>query len=210
MAAVLRGAGIRRAFLDVSGDCLAIGAPPGEPGWLVEIADPARVGRHERQRSAPRCGARHLGQHRLGGPLGTGGPGPRHESRPPASPAARPGPGHRARANRYRGRRAVHRDAGLPVALRRASCGPGHHPRLNAAKGHARRVPLRWFAIAPRLSARCPAPPSRSRRNRPHPTSSSSFPGRSPARGMPRAPARGPGFAASPASRPRSSPRTGR
>jgi len=44
MAAVLRGAGIRRAFLDVSGDCLAIGAPPGEPGWLVEIADPARVG----------------------------------------------------------------------------------------------------------------------------------------------------------------------
>ena len=43
MAAVLRGAGIRRAFLDVSGDCLAIGAPPGEPGWLVEIADPARA-----------------------------------------------------------------------------------------------------------------------------------------------------------------------
>ena len=44
MAGVLRRAGILRAFLDVSGDCLAIGAPPGEPGWLVEIADPARPG----------------------------------------------------------------------------------------------------------------------------------------------------------------------
>jgi thiamine biosynthesis lipoprotein len=39
---VLRRAGIRRALLDVSGDCLAIGAPPGESGWLVEIADPDR------------------------------------------------------------------------------------------------------------------------------------------------------------------------
>jgi thiamine biosynthesis lipoprotein len=45
MAAVFRGAGIRRAFLDVSGDCLAIGSPPGEPGWLVEIADPTAPGR---------------------------------------------------------------------------------------------------------------------------------------------------------------------
>jgi thiamine biosynthesis lipoprotein len=45
MADVLRRAGIRRAFLDVSGDCLAIGAPPGEPGWLVEIADPTTPGR---------------------------------------------------------------------------------------------------------------------------------------------------------------------
>ena len=41
---VLRAAGIGRAFLDVSGDCLAIGAPPGEPGWLVEVADPDRRG----------------------------------------------------------------------------------------------------------------------------------------------------------------------
>jgi thiamine biosynthesis lipoprotein len=41
---VLRRAGIRRALLDVSGDCLAIGAPPGEPGWLVEVADPGRAG----------------------------------------------------------------------------------------------------------------------------------------------------------------------
>jgi len=44
MALVLRRAGIQRAFLDVSGDCLAIGAPPGESGWLVEIADPAKPG----------------------------------------------------------------------------------------------------------------------------------------------------------------------
>jgi thiamine biosynthesis lipoprotein len=41
---VLRAAGIGRAFLDVSGDCLAIGAPPGQPGWLVEVADPDRRG----------------------------------------------------------------------------------------------------------------------------------------------------------------------
>jgi thiamine biosynthesis lipoprotein len=41
---VLRKAGIRRALLDVSGDCLAIGAPPGERGWLVEVADPDRPG----------------------------------------------------------------------------------------------------------------------------------------------------------------------
>ena len=40
--AVLRGRAVRRAFIDVSGDVAAIGAPPGEPGWLVEIADPDR------------------------------------------------------------------------------------------------------------------------------------------------------------------------
>jgi thiamine biosynthesis lipoprotein len=44
MADVFRRAGIRRAFLDVSGDCLAIGAPPGQSGWLVEIADPTIPG----------------------------------------------------------------------------------------------------------------------------------------------------------------------
>jgi thiamine biosynthesis lipoprotein len=43
-AAVLRAAGIRRAFLDVSGDCLALDAPPGESGWRVEVADPRRPG----------------------------------------------------------------------------------------------------------------------------------------------------------------------
>jgi thiamine biosynthesis lipoprotein len=42
--AVLRRRGVRRAFLDVSGDCYALGAPPGEAGWLVDIVDP-RPGR---------------------------------------------------------------------------------------------------------------------------------------------------------------------
>jgi thiamine biosynthesis lipoprotein len=38
---VLRAAGIRDAFLDISGDCFAIGSPPGvDQGWLVEIANP--------------------------------------------------------------------------------------------------------------------------------------------------------------------------
>ncbi len=44
MASVLRRTGIERAFLDVSGDCLALGAPPGESGWRVDIADPRRPG----------------------------------------------------------------------------------------------------------------------------------------------------------------------
>src|SRR6266480_2004869 len=39
-----RARGLRRAFIDVSGDMAAIGTPPGEPGWLVEIADPDRLG----------------------------------------------------------------------------------------------------------------------------------------------------------------------
>lgn len=43
--AVLARRGVRRAFLDVSGDCAAIGAPPGAPGWSVAIADPRRAGR---------------------------------------------------------------------------------------------------------------------------------------------------------------------
>src|SRR5438093_878559 len=41
---LLRARGLRRAFIDVSGDMGAVGAPPGEPGWLVEIADPDRKG----------------------------------------------------------------------------------------------------------------------------------------------------------------------
>jgi FAD:protein FMN transferase len=44
MASVLRRMGIERAFLDVSGDCLALGAPPGQAGWRVDIADPRRPG----------------------------------------------------------------------------------------------------------------------------------------------------------------------
>jgi thiamine biosynthesis lipoprotein len=42
--AVLRARGVRRAFLDVSGDVAAIGAPPGEAGWRVDLADPYRPG----------------------------------------------------------------------------------------------------------------------------------------------------------------------
>jgi thiamine biosynthesis lipoprotein len=41
---VLRRTGISRAFLDVSGDCFALGAPPGEEGWEVGVADPQRPG----------------------------------------------------------------------------------------------------------------------------------------------------------------------
>src|SRR3989449_8807202 len=40
--AVLRARGIRRAFLDVSGDCTAIGAPPGDVGWVELVLDPVR------------------------------------------------------------------------------------------------------------------------------------------------------------------------
>src|SRR5437867_7174485 len=41
---LLRARGLRRAFIDVSGDMAAIGAPPGEPGWRGDIADPDRPG----------------------------------------------------------------------------------------------------------------------------------------------------------------------
>lgn len=41
---VLRRAGIRRAFLDVSGDCFALGAPPGQRGWSVGVEDPHHPG----------------------------------------------------------------------------------------------------------------------------------------------------------------------
>ena len=47
-AGVLRRHGIRRALLDVSGDCLALGAPPGERGWPVAVVDSARPGRSPR------------------------------------------------------------------------------------------------------------------------------------------------------------------
>jgi len=43
-ARVLRRAGIRRALLDVSGDLIAIGAPPGTPGWPVDIASRKEAG----------------------------------------------------------------------------------------------------------------------------------------------------------------------
>ena len=42
--AVLRGKGIRRGFIDVSGDCYGLGAPPGQPeGWAVDIAGTAQT-----------------------------------------------------------------------------------------------------------------------------------------------------------------------
>jgi thiamine biosynthesis lipoprotein len=42
---VLRRLGILHAFLDVSGDCFALGAPPGQAGWVVEIAGPKPDGK---------------------------------------------------------------------------------------------------------------------------------------------------------------------
>jgi len=47
--AVLRTRGIERAFLDVSGDCYALGAPPGRSGWPVAVADPLQRGRTIRE-----------------------------------------------------------------------------------------------------------------------------------------------------------------
>ena len=43
-AAALKSAGIQRALIDVSGDCLALDPPPGETGWPVGVADPDRPG----------------------------------------------------------------------------------------------------------------------------------------------------------------------
>ncbi len=42
--ATLRRHGMRRALVDVSGDCGALGPPPGEDGWRVAIADTERPG----------------------------------------------------------------------------------------------------------------------------------------------------------------------
>jgi thiamine biosynthesis lipoprotein len=41
---VLRARGVTRALIDVSGDLGALGAPPGEPGWPVDVSDPDRPG----------------------------------------------------------------------------------------------------------------------------------------------------------------------
>ncbi len=41
---VLRRHGVTAALLDVSGDLLAFGAPPGTTGWAVDIADPRVAG----------------------------------------------------------------------------------------------------------------------------------------------------------------------
>ncbi len=45
---VLRDHGIVRGLIDVSGDVLAIGAPPGEPGWPVTIPAPGGRGPNRR------------------------------------------------------------------------------------------------------------------------------------------------------------------
>src|SRR5437764_1013467 len=44
LAELRRVGGLRRECIDVGGDMGAVGARPGEPGWLVEIADPDRKG----------------------------------------------------------------------------------------------------------------------------------------------------------------------
>ena len=44
-AAVLRARGIASALLDVSGDLIALGAPPGRDGWPVDIVDGVSPGR---------------------------------------------------------------------------------------------------------------------------------------------------------------------
>ena len=43
---ILRKHEIRRAFIDISGDCYGLGAPPGDPdGWRVDIAGTSRSAR---------------------------------------------------------------------------------------------------------------------------------------------------------------------
>lgn len=44
-ARVLQSRGIGQAMVDMSGDLRLLGAPPGEDGWLVEVADSAHPGR---------------------------------------------------------------------------------------------------------------------------------------------------------------------
>lgn len=46
--AVLRAAGIGRALIDISGDCLALGTPPGQTGWTIGIARPGARGSIDR------------------------------------------------------------------------------------------------------------------------------------------------------------------
>ena len=46
--AALKAHGIRRALLDVSGDCCALGAPPGARGWPVAVVDSAHPRRTPR------------------------------------------------------------------------------------------------------------------------------------------------------------------
>ncbi len=43
-ALVLGAHGVERALVDISGDLLALGPPPGRPGWPVDVADPRVAG----------------------------------------------------------------------------------------------------------------------------------------------------------------------
>lgn len=61
--AVLRSRGIRCALLEISGDILAIGAPPGTEGWPVDIATPTvspDEARSSRLKGAPLLATAHL------------------------------------------------------------------------------------------------------------------------------------------------------
>ena len=112
-AAVLRGAGIRRALLDVSGDCLGGSARRREKrGWLVEIADPDRAGRSDRR--APGSGTRRWQPRPTWCrwcPLRPRGARPRHGSGDRLSRHEAP-TGDRDRAHGPRSRRPLDRDAG--------------------------------------------------------------------------------------------------
>lgn len=44
-AAVLRAAGVTRALLNFGGQVLALDAPPGSDGWIVDVADPSNRAR---------------------------------------------------------------------------------------------------------------------------------------------------------------------
>lgn len=67
---VLLHAGIRRAFVDVSGDCVGIGAPTDQPeGWAVRIAGSSRIVRlrdHALATSSNRRSVIELERHILG------------------------------------------------------------------------------------------------------------------------------------------------
>ena len=71
-ARVLREAGRTVALLDFGGQVLAMGAPPGEPGWIVDLADP-----DDRDRTLGRVRVRDLSLSTSapGGRRGPGGEG---------------------------------------------------------------------------------------------------------------------------------------
>ena len=104
--------GIRRAFLDVSGDCLALDAPPGEAGWRVDVADPERpgavIGSTRLRHAALATSSNLVSVVRYGRAMR----GPRHGSRDRMAGAALPA-GDGGGSDRHRGGRALDGDAGL-------------------------------------------------------------------------------------------------